>query len=196
MTNTTNNTTATTATNAGITNNILADLQQGRIIVRNENRELIAELFGEQLALPNPPLSVLLPCGQPIVSGWSPSLSTLSTFFLPYAVGKLGDTDEARTEARRLAVHAIMSYIPYAVVVHATIENGNIVNIICNFKSTLSAVRETMASSIKSVNIDEALKVIDLNSIKFYDFDRRGHWVGTQFIPSTPQVTATLTMAD
>ena len=193
---TTINTTATTASNAGITNKTLADLKQGRIVIRNENRELLAELFGEALALPNPPLNILLPNGQPVVSGWNPSLSTLSTFFLPYAVGSLGDTPEARTEARKLAVQTILAYIPYAIAVHATLENNDIINIVCNFKSTLTSVRETMAHNVRSIDMSEALKVINLDSIKFYDFDRRGHWIGSQFIPSTPQVTATLTMAD
>ena len=196
MSNTINNT-ATTATNAStIIATTLRDISLNRIVVRNENRDLISELFGEALALPNPPLSILLPNGQPILSGWSPSLTTLSSFFLPYAKGKLGDTSEAIQEARELALKMIKAYIPYAIVCHGVTDNGKIINIICNFKSTLSSVRETVVESIKSMDISDMTNLVDLNSIKFYDFDKRGHWVGNEFLPSSPTQTAQLTMAD
>lgn len=198
MANAINNTATATATNAGTTEiSILADLQQGRIVIRNENRDLIAEIYGEALALPNPPLGITLPNGQPILSGWSPSLVTLSSFFHAYTKGKLGDTDEARREARELALKMIKAYIPYAIVVHGIVENGKLTNIITNFKSTLSSVRETVVESIKDTDISDLMELVDLDNVKFYDFDRRGHWVGSQFLPSSPSTpSAQLTMAD
>ena len=189
---TTINNTANTATNASTT--IIAtlkDIAQKRIVVRNENRDLIAEIYGEALALPNPPLSILLPNGQPILSGWSPSLVTLSSFFHAYTKGKLGDTDEARREARELALKMIKAYIPYAIVVHGIVENGKLTNIITNFKSTLSSVRETVVESIKDTDISDIMDLVDLDNVKFYDFDKRGHWVGNQFLPSTTSTATT-----
>ena len=189
---TTINNTANTATNASTT--IIAtlkDIAQKRIVVCNENRDLIAEIYGEALALPNPPLSILLPNGQPILSGWSPSLVTLSSFFHAYTKGKLGDTEEARREARELALKMIKAYIPYAIVVHGTIENGKLTNIITNFKSTLSSVRETVVESIKDTDISDIMDLVDLDNVKFYDFDKRGHWVGNKFLPSTTSTATT-----
>ena len=198
MANTINNT-AATATNASTTViAILADLEKGRIVIRNENRDLISEVFGEALAMPNPPLGTYLPNGLPIVTGWSPSLKTLSTFFYASTKQSMGETPEARREAKRLALALIMDYIPYGIVIHATKDvDGDIDNIIVNFRSTLAATRNTMVTQLSTTDTKPAEKYINLDKISFYDFDKRGHWVGNEFLPSSPTVpTAQLTMAD
>ena len=198
MSNTTNNT-ANTATNASTTTTaILADLSAGRIVIRNENRDMLMELFGEALALPNPPLNIFLPCGKPIATGWSPSLKTLSTFFYASTKLTMGETPEARKEAKRLALALILDYIPYGIVVHGTKDaDGDLDNIIVNFRSTLAATRDTMVQQLSTIDTTEAQQFIKLDKISFYDFDRRGHWKGDQFLPSSPiEPTATLVMAD
>ena len=196
---TTINNTANTATNAGTTTTaILADLAKGRIVIRNENRDMLMELFGEALALPNPPLNIFLPCGKPIATGWSPSLKTLSTFFYASTKLTMGETPEARNEAKRLALALIMDYIPYGIVVHGTRDSdGDLDNIIINFRSTLAATRDTLVQQLTIVNTSEAEHFVNLDKISFYDFDRRGHWKGDKFLPSSPtEPTAQLTMAD
>ena len=188
------NTTATaTATNASTTViSILADLQQGRIVIRNENRDRLAELFGEELALPNPPLGTYLPNGLPIVTGWSPSIKTLSTFFYASTKQSMGETPEARKEAKRLALALIMDYIPYGIVVHATRDTDNeIDNIIVNFRSTIAATRDTMVTQLSATDTKSAEQYINLDKVTFYDFDKRGHWVGNQFLPSTTSTATT-----
>ena len=196
---TTINNTANTATNAGTTTTaILADLAKGRIVIRNENRDMLMELFGEALALPNPPLNIFLPCGKPIATGWSPSLKTLSTFFYASTKLTMGETPEARNEAKRLALALIMDYIPYGIVVHGTRDSdGDLDNIIINFRSTLAATRDTLVQQLTIVNTSEAEHFVNLDKISFYDFDRRGHWKGDKFLPSSPtEPTAQLVMAD
>ena len=67
-----------------------------------------------------------------------------------------------------------------------------LVVVIWNWKSHWQGLPQLSATDTKL-----AEQYINLDKVTFYDFDRRGHWVGNQFLPSSPSTpSAQLTMAD